>query len=94
MAVWTSIENAKVIGILPDYRRLIKQNISKSDAQKICAQQLISNDALKIFEKRMNNVENPLRTLGQHIEVINQIAAGITTPKRADEYNWYNCFKY
>ncbi len=94
MTIWTPIENAKVIGILPDYRSLIAKNITRSKAQEICAKQLINNDTLNIFTNRINRVNDPVRTIGQHIEVMDQIASGATTPKRGDEYSWHNCFKY
>ncbi|MEK4271798.1 MULTISPECIES: hypothetical protein [Paenibacillus] len=93
MATWTPIENAKIVGILPDYR-LYKQNNSDSSAAKICAQNLVNNDVFGILTARINNnVSEPHDAIIQHIKHMDKIASGEIPPNQGDEYAWASCLK-
>lgn len=94
---WTPIENAKIIGILPEYRNSKKigspGNHDRS-ASRVCANRLINNDPLGIFTPRINRVQNHVDTIAAHIERMDNIASGFKDPEFADEFNWKNCYRY
>lgn len=93
MATWTPIENAKIVGILPDYR-FYKQSNNDSVAAKTCAQFLVNNDVFGILTARINNnVKEPHDAIIQHIKHMDKIASGIIQPSQGDEYAWAGCFK-
>ncbi|WP_426332683.1 hypothetical protein ACN9MH_15335 [Paenibacillus silvae] len=94
MATWTPIENAKIVGILPEYRSLVKNDETNNSAGRICAQELIDNDKLNIFTDRINKVKYPIDTLAKHIIRMDDIVSGNAIPEHADESNWANCYKY
>lgn len=95
--IWTPAENAKIIGILPDYRNSKKigtpGNPDRS-ASRIFANNLINTDTLGLFAARINKVKNPVDTIAEHIERMDDIASGFKDPEFADEFNWKNCYKY
>jgi hypothetical protein len=94
MATWTPIENAKIVGILPDYRDLLKQGQDSIPASKKCAVKLMNDDHLKIFSARVSKVKDAENTIAQHIRRMDDIVSGNATPEHADEFAWENCYKY
>ncbi|GGA40833.1 hypothetical protein [Paenibacillus physcomitrellae] len=95
MLRWSPIENAKIIGVLPEYRDLIKNGgYTASKASNVIANQLLKDDTAGVFSKRTRNVKHILHTLEQHIQRMDGIAAGSLKPIHAEEPNWAGCFPY
>lgn len=92
---WTPSENAKIVGILPDYRDSLTKNPSASKVSEYYARELIKNDSLNIFTDRINKVIDPVDTIAQHIRRMNDVVAGKPLQRglKADEHNWANCYK-
>lgn len=88
---WTPIENAKVIGMLPEYRVLFKKYNSSLAATEI-AKSLTDKDEIGVFDKRKANVDDLNATIGAHITRMNDIASGKIKPEYGDEPNWAGCF--
>nr|WP_145404244.1 hypothetical protein [Paenibacillus xylanexedens] len=91
---WTPRENAKIVGILPDYRDSLSQNPSVVKVSEYYARELIKN-SLNIFNDRINKVVDPVDTIAQHIRRMDDVVAGrqLQRPLMADEHNWANCYK-
>lgn len=91
---WTPIENAKIVGILPDYRDLVTQGTDIIPASEKCAVKLMNDDYLNIFSERVNKVKDAENTIAQHIRRMDDVVSGNATNHRADEPNWANCYRY
>ncbi|WP_433581265.1 hypothetical protein [Paenibacillus amylolyticus] len=92
--MWTPSENAKVVGILPDFRFYITSNVSIKEASEKCAKDLIDNDTFSVFTKRIKNVESPIQIIAEQILHMDEIASGTRLPAFEEEKNWAGCYKY
>lgn len=92
MATWTPTENAKIIGILPNYRTLKKRNNSQMKTAIYLARIIIQQNRTVFTVRR--RAKNPVNTVAQHIVRMDKIASGKVKPRYADEFNWANCYKY
>ncbi|PQP83576.1 hypothetical protein C0Q44_02465 [Paenibacillus sp. PCH8] len=92
--MWTPSENAKIVGILPDYRLYILSNVSIVEASEKCAKDLIDSDTFSIFTKRVRNVKNPVQRIAEHIRRMDEVSSGMKPPESDEEHNWAGCYKY
>ncbi|WP_449602991.1 hypothetical protein [Paenibacillus sp. Marseille-Q9583] len=88
---WTPAENAKIIGMLPEFRDLVNKGTPASTAANVVAGVLIKNDTIGVFQKRSSKVSDITNTIEQHIVHMDKIASGKIQPERGDEKNWADC---
>lgn len=87
---WSSTENAIIIGVLPKYRYLLNQGNTKGSASTILAEKIIKEDLEGFFAERINNVKNPISTVAQHIQRMDDVASGKASGLKQLEKVWNN----
>lgn len=91
---WSSIENAIIVGSLPEYRFHIANGMAHDIAVNLVARKILNNDLSFnfLYKRKPPHVQDAVDTIIQHIIRMNEITQGSTLPRPAmtHELPWEN----